>query len=183
MMTVEEVYKSIASHMVKGIMFHEEMANYYDLLGLHGYKRCHEYHYYCESKNFRCLNRYFINHHGKLIEEEKVDQPSIIPDSWFRYNREDVSPTDVRNAAKDGVEKWVSWERETKKLYEDMYLELINSGAVASAGHIMRYICDVDKELKNAERKWLKLKMSDYDLGMILSEQDHLRDKYLRKMK
>lgn len=182
-MTVEEVYKAIAAHMVEGVMFHGEMANYYDFLGLRGYKRCHEYHFYCESKNFRCLNRYFINHHSKLIEEEKVDQPSVIPESWFRYKREDVSPTDIRNAVKTGVEKWVAWERETKKLYEDIYAELMNSGAVASAKHVMCYICDVDRELKKAERHWLKLKMSDYDLGAILAEQDHLHDKYLRKMK
>lgn len=47
----------------------------------------------------------------------------------------------------------------------------------------MCYICDVDRELKKAERHWPKLKMSDYDLGAILAEQDHLHDKYLRKMK
>ena len=44
-MTIKEIYAQIAEHMIKGMMIHEQLANYYDFLGLKGYKRCHEYHY------------------------------------------------------------------------------------------------------------------------------------------
>lgn len=181
-MTIEEIYSNIAKHMVKGIMFHEQMANYYDFIGLHGYKRCHEYHYFCESKCFRKLNRYFINHHNKLIKEEDIEKPDMIPMSWYQYKREDVSSTDIRNAAKISVEMWVKWERDTKLLYENMFSEAMAAGEVASAKKICTFVKDVDHELKYAERYMLKLKAVDYDLGFIMSEQKRLHDKYKAKL-
>ena len=33
-MTVEEIFKELATHALKGMMVHEEMCNYYDFLGL-----------------------------------------------------------------------------------------------------------------------------------------------------
>lgn len=85
-MTVEEIYSKILQHMIKGLMFHEQMANYYDFLGLKGYKRCHEYHYLEENCAMRTLNRYFINHHNKLIPKLEVSDPEIIPNSWYKYS-------------------------------------------------------------------------------------------------
>ena len=35
-MTVEEIYAELSAHMIKGIMMHEQLANYYDFLGLEG---------------------------------------------------------------------------------------------------------------------------------------------------
>lgn len=59
-MTVEEIFSKISAHMIEGMMFHEQMCNYYDFLGLHGYKRCHEYHYLCETIEHRKLERFYI---------------------------------------------------------------------------------------------------------------------------
>ena len=66
-MTIEEIYGRISKHMILGMMIHDQLANYYDFLGLKGYKRCHEYHFLSETCAYRGLNRYFINHHNKLI--------------------------------------------------------------------------------------------------------------------
>ena len=40
-MTVEEIFKNLANHMIKGLILHSELANYYDFLNLTGYKKCH----------------------------------------------------------------------------------------------------------------------------------------------
>ena len=66
-MTVEEIYADVAAHMIEGLMIHEQLANYYDFLGLGGYKRCHEYHYIEESVKYRGLYRYFINQKNDSI--------------------------------------------------------------------------------------------------------------------
>jgi len=50
-MTVEEIFNKLASHMVEGIMYHDDMAKAYDFLGLSGFARCHDYHHICELKN------------------------------------------------------------------------------------------------------------------------------------
>lgn len=182
-MTVDEIYGQLASHMIKGMMFHEQLANYYDFLGLKGYKRCHEYHYLEETIAYRCLCRYFINHHNKLVPSYDVEDPQAIPQNWYRYTRSDVDITTRINAVKNGVEHWVNWEKETKKLYERMYKELIDIDEVASAMKIKSFICDVDEELKRAERKYIKLKAVDFDMSVIIPEQERLHEKYREKIK
>lgn len=182
-MELEEIYAEISTHMIKGMMFHEQMANYYDFLGLEGYKRCHEYHYLEESCAHRGLNRYFINHHNKLIPEVEFEAPDVIPTNWYSHVRQDVDINTKRNAIKNGLVKWVEWERKTKKLYEKMYKELITIDEVASAIKIKELICDVDQELKEAERYHLNKEAINYDLSDIIAEQKSKHDKYKKEMK
>ena len=35
-MTVEQIYSELAAHKIKGMMMHENLANYYDFLSLRG---------------------------------------------------------------------------------------------------------------------------------------------------
>jgi hypothetical protein len=180
-MTVEEIYSQITSHMVKGLMFHEQMANYYDFLGLKGYKRCHEYHYFSENMSYRSVVRYYINHHNRLIPDAKIEDPDVIPSSWYKYTRQDVDSSTKKNAVKNGLQLWESWEAETKELYEQMYKELMELDEVASAMKIKELICDVDCELKKVQRYSLEKKAIDYSLSDIIAEQKHMHHKYKKK--
>ena len=180
-MELKEIYSTLAAHMIQGMMVHDQMANYYDFLGLKGYKRCHEYHFLKETMNYRSLNRYFINHHNALIPEAEVSDPGLIPESWFGYVRSDVDMATKQNGVKTGLTKWVEWERGTKKLYEQMYKELIDIDEVASEMKIKEFICDVDCELKKAERYWLNKEATNYNMTMIIEEQNRKHDKYDRK--
>ena len=181
-MTVEEVFSKIAEHMVNGMMFHEQMANYYDFLGLQGYKRCHEYHYLSETCAYRGICRYYINHYNKLIPEMRFDNVSVIPTNWYSHVRGDVDTNTKRKSVQSGLEKWVNWEKETKELYEQMYNELLDNNEVAGAMKIKELICDVDNELKKAERYSLNKKATDYNISDIISEQKSKHRKYKKKM-
>ena len=180
---VEEIFKTLSSHMVKGVMIHNQMADYYEFLNLHGYKRCHEYHGLCEMRLYRKLHRYYIDHYNKLIEEENIENPDVIPTSWHKYTRQEVDAGTKRNAVKAGIEKWVSWEQETKALYEKVYKELIETGDVAAAEFITCLICGADKELEWAQRTHIDLVTSDYSINYILGQQDHLHNWYKKKMR
>lgn len=182
-MNVSEIYAKIAANMIKGMMLHEQLADYYDFLGLKGYKRCHEYHFMKEAAAYRGVCRYYLNHHNRLIPREEVSDPKAIPDSWYRYERSDVDINTKRNAVKNGLDTWVTWERDTKKLYEKMYQELMTLGEVASAFKIKELISDVDCELKYAERAQLDKKAIDYDLAAIMMEQEAKHEKYRKKTK
>lgn len=182
-MELKEIYSKIASHMIKGMMVHEQLANYYDFLGLKGYKRCHEYHFLCETLSYRSVCRYFINHHDMLIPEERIEDPDIIPESWYNHSRGDVDTSTKKSAVKSGLTKWVEWERETKKLYEQMYKELMELNEVASACKVKHLIMDVDCELKKAERYWLNKEATGYDLVSIIEEQKSKHKKYEKKMR
>lgn len=180
-MELKEIYSTLSAHMIQGMMAHDQLANYYDFLGLKGYKRCHEYHFLKETLGYRSLNRYFINHHNMLIPEVRVDDPKIIPDSWYSHVRSDVDMTTKQNGVRSGLTKWVEWERDTKSLYEQMYKELININEVASAFKIKEFICDVDMELKKAERYQLNKEATNYDMSMIIEEQNKKHKKYDKK--
>lgn len=170
-MKLTEIYSRLSEHMIQGMMIHEQLANYYDFLGLRGYKECHEYHFLHETMNYRCLCKYFINHHNMLIPSVRVDDPNVIPESWYSHNRQDVDSNTRKNAIKTGLSKWVEWERDTKKLYEDMYSELMEIDEVASACKIKCFIEDVDHELKKAELYQIDKEAINYDMTVIMGEQ------------
>ena len=181
-MTVEEIFSKLAEHMIKGMMFHEQAANYYHFLSLKGYKKCHEYHFYSETCGYRCLQHYYLDHYNKLIKLGPVEDPNVIPDSWLKYSREDVDASTKSKAVKEMVKKWVDWEVETKKLYQESYKELLDLGEVAAAMKIGCYIKDVDKELKCAMNKHIKLQTLNYDIGGIVGEQDWFHQHYDEKI-
>ena len=181
-MTPSEIFSDLGAHFVKGMMVHDQMANYYDFLSLRGYKRCHEYHFKHESGNYRKLNRYYLNHYNKLIKEARIEDPNIIPESWYNYTRMDVDIQTKKNGIKTAISKWVSWERETKEKLEEAYEDLYDQGEVATALFLKEFICDVDCELKYAERKHIDLMSVDYDMTYILGEQKRIHDKYKKML-
>ena len=177
-MTLDEIFSELSAHFIKGLMFHDQMSNYFDFLQLQGYSRCHEYHFKAESNNYKKLNRYYLNHYNKFIPEQRVEDPNVIPDSWYKYSRFDVDVTTKKNAVGSAINKWVSWERSTKELLERMYCELLDLNEISSAIFLQDFIKDVDDELKYAERKHLDLVSVDYDMTYILEEQKKIHDKY-----
>lgn len=76
---VKEVFTDINARQITALMFHDEMADLFDFLGLRGFKRMHEYQYFAESAEHRAIKRYYINHHGSLIPEEDLEPVEIIP--------------------------------------------------------------------------------------------------------
>lgn len=181
-MTVAEIFKELSAHMIKGLMIHEHLANYYNFLGLCGYKRCHQYHYLAETRAHIRLNNYYLEHHNALIPEAEISNPDVIPANWYRYTRQDVDAGTKKAAVKTGLTMWVNWERETKKLYEQMYKELMDIGEVASAMFIKELLCDVTCELKKAEKYQLNKEATGYDMATIIGEQKSKHDKYKRMM-
>lgn len=182
-MTVEDVFAKIRQNMIKGLMLHDELANYYDFLGLKGYKRCHEYHYFKESGCYREINKFFINYYNKLIAELPVEEPKIISEAWSRHKRMDVDNGTKKTAVKNGLKMWLDWETETKKLYIEMRRELIAVNEMVAACKVQELICEVSEELKSIERYCIEKKAIDYDLSVIMAEQQCKHDMYKKKIK
>ena len=181
-MTVEEIFKDLASHMIQGMMVHEHLANYYDFLGLEGYRECHEYHFMQETCAYRKLCRYYMAHYNKLIPDSRIDTPDVIPGSWYNYSRQDVDANTKKNAVKSGLTKWVDWETETKELYENMYQELFDLGEVSAATFLSCFIGDVDHELSKAEGYLLDKQFTNFDADTIVAEQKKKHAKYHEKL-
>lgn len=182
-MTIEEIFGKIASHMVEGLMLHEQMCNYYEFLSLDGYKCCHKYHYLCETLSHREIQSFYMNKYNKLIPESPVDSSSAIPASWYKYTRQEVDIQTKRAVIKSGLEKWLKWEKDTSELYSNLCAELEALHEYASADKVRELINNADDEIRHAEKKHLILGSVDYNMIYIMQEQWHLKEKYIKKMK
>lgn len=168
MMAVENVIGKILSHQLEGLMMHEQMAEYYRFLGMDSYAESHDWHYSQESSMFKFIRDYYITHYNRLPPKVSAHNPNVIPDGWYKYNRDEVDNNTKKNAVRNGLQMWRNWEEETKKLYQTMYTELMNEGEIAFASSINALIVSVDTELSNVIGYCIKHKATDYDLDLIM---------------
>ena len=166
---MEQIFAKLRARMLEGMVFHDEMCKYWSFLNLPEYAENHERHYAEESKGYRELSRYYMEHHNKFIPILPMNRPDVIPQSWYQAKRQDVDRGTKQSGIKSGIEKWVAWETETKAIYQDCYLSLIENGEPAAAEFVLKYLMDVDEELKCATEKHLTLESVGYDLGYVLS--------------
>lgn len=185
-MPFEEICKLIAQRLLQGCMNHEQFANYYDFLGLEGYSIFHEYHFFEQMHGYREFITYYIDHQDKLVQDFSPNSLStfnIIPDNWYDYTRDDVDLNTRRNAVKSGLEKYIHWEKETKKFLEDMYTQTIQQGFIGISIQIKKYIKSVEEEIKHANKVYLEIKATDYDMPTVVAKQDYLIKKYTKKLR
>lgn len=176
-----EVYSIVNNRQITALMFHDDMADMFDFLGLKGFKRMHEYQYLIESAEHRALKRYYINHHGKLMPDSTLTPVKVIPEGWIQYSRMDVTPSIRKQAVQQGMEKYLEWETETKAIYSKMAAYLMDWQKVSDFNKINALIKDVDMELKYLERLCLELKSVDYDSAYVGMLQDKYHEKYRKK--
>ena len=118
------------------------------------------------------LIHYYTDHYFKIARIDEVQPPKIIPDLWFNYSTHAVDNGTKKNAIKELLNKWIIWEKETKKLYEEMYLELTNLREIAAAQFLENFIDDVSEELVYAEKLLIKMETIGYDMIEIVSYQE-----------
>jgi hypothetical protein len=152
-MDINEIFAELKAHMLGGMVFHDEMIRYYSFLRCYDWKEEHEHHYNEKTKGYRELCDYYISHYDKLIPNKPMERPDVIPESWYKYSREDVDESTKRNALKFGLKMWMNWEKKTLELYQAMCKQLMDMGEVASAIFLTKYITAVDEELKEAQKR------------------------------
>ena len=156
-MEVSEIFAKLKAHMLEGLVFHDEMVRYYKFIHCDDYAKMHKEHYDDETCGYQKLGDYYIRHYNTLIPIEPMERPDVIPESWYRYTRQEVDSQTRSNAKRVGIKKWVEWERATKQLYQTMWGELTGLGEIASACMLEHYIRAVDDELECAEEKLMSL--------------------------
>lgn len=181
--TVEEIFAQIKNRQIAALMFHGQMADYFDFLSLHGYKRLHEYQYFAESAEFRHISRYYINHHGKLLPEGFEGEINPIPAAWLTANRMAVGKSTKQKAVEDGFNMYREWESGTKASYDRYAAKLRELGHEADALFVDFLVKDVDHELKCLDRIILDLISSGYDMVYIVESQKAIHDKYKKKLR
>lgn len=170
-MTVEEIFTRMASHMLDGVMIHEQLVHYHNFIHLPGYANFHMERCMEESVNYMRLCKFYMIHYNKLISNIRVRPTEIIPKSWYSYTNADIDSSTLRSSVKSGLEIWIKWEKDTQKLYQELYAELIDIGEIVSARFVEDCVCEVTNELKEAETYYFNKKVRDYDIQDIMDEQ------------
>lgn len=180
-MSCREIFSCILTRQVYALMFHDQMANYFDFLGLNGFKRMHEYQYISESIGFRKLQRYYINRYNELVQPHEVSDPEAIPSEWMNHNRKDVTPQIKKRSVKEAFEEYREWEKETED-HLCMYANaLCERGKLMDYSYVMGMVEDVCCELNRIDRMMLKLSGVDYSMEYIEEIQGELHEKYKKK--
>lgn len=170
-MTCVEIFTKIINRMVEGVMTHEELANYYQFLGLPAYSKCHEKHFFQENKSYRKIYNYYIKTYNSLIQNVNVVIPEVIPTSWYQYTRQDVDMKTKQTAVKQGLDMWLSWEIGTYELYQNLYQELIKINKINDAEMVKSLITDVKEEIDQIQQYKLNKIATNYDMVYIIEEQ------------
>lgn len=181
--TPEEIFSEINNRFIGAIMMHGQFADYFDFLGLIGYKNLHEYQHLAESIERRKVCRYYINHHNALIKEEFSGEVNVIPDAWYTAKRLSVGKSTKQKAVEDGFLEYHNWESETKSVYEKYSQKLRETGAVADAIFAEKLVEDVSAELKTLEQMISDLISTGYDMVYITENQSEIHEKYKKKLK
>jgi hypothetical protein len=180
-MTCEEVYEEIDKLQKTAMSFHKNMADYFDFLGLMGFKRVHEYHYLKECIQNRRIERYYINHHNELLGEDEVKEEDIIPNDWYKYTRFDVTSSIKQKAIKSALDDYRNLVKNMKEKYSEYVNDLYEMNEVADANLISKLVEYKDRELKCVDRMMIKLNGTDYDMIYIAMIQPKLHKKYKKK--
>lgn len=182
-LTVDQIFSDLASHMIQGMMVHEQLMNLYLYLGLRGYAKEQEYHYISETEGYIRLCGYLIEHHDSLVKPGHPTDPAVIPDLWYNGKRQGISPQNRTQAIYYAMESWINWEKDTKFLYESAYKDLLSIHEVAAAEFIKDYILDVEEELTGIKTNKLHKDSMDFDIVSILEEQNKYEKTFRKELK
>lgn len=179
----DAIFSEINSRFIAAIMMHDQLADYFDFLGLKGYKRLHEYQHLAESIERRKICKYRIERHGKLIQNAFSGEVKMIPDSWYSAKSISVGKGTKQKAVEDGFSAYREWEEETKEVYQIYAAALLEKGNVEDFTLVASLIDDVGDELKEVDKIILDLISTGYDMVHITDSQKELNEKYKKRMK
>lgn len=178
-MDLREILGKLADRQVEGLMIHEQMSDLFDLLNLHGYKRWNEYRFIEEAVNMKLTKRFCISTTNKLALTSNIIDPKGLPQTFFDKSRSDI---DNKLAIVRGAfEKLSSWESETLKILNELYIMAQQRKAGEVAQFIMESIKHVSEELKYINRELQTLK-DVTSIDIIIDKQSSLHDCYKDKL-
>lgn len=179
----DEVFETIIEHMTKGVKFHDKMMDLYGFLGLHGFKKMHEYQYYSECMERRKAKCYVLEHMNLLVADTcDEDGLNFMPANWYNYTRHDITPEARQQYVAPSFQGYKQWEEETKELLSYCANELMYMGKMAEFNEVMEMVEDVEKELNTLEELILKLQSVGFDMQYIMDMQDRICEEYENKL-
>lgn len=178
-----KIFAEISNQLIANIMRHEQFSDVMDFLGLRGFKREGEYHYFKESAELRGLHRYSINHFNKIIFDKDVPNPKLIPSSWEGATRQQVDDSIRKKYVKQMFLDWKDWECQAREKYQRWYKQLIDDGHIDAGCKVLSLLKDNESEIKCLERQIIEYEAVNWDMPYIMFKQDEIHEYYREKEK
>lgn len=115
--TDDLLFKTVLSHQMDGIIFHNDMMSLYEFCSLHKYSHKHKVRTKEEMCSFIKTQRYYINNYGKMPKFEDSYKNSVIPTQAYSSNTKEVTYEYRCKMLKENLAKWLEWEKDTMELY------------------------------------------------------------------
>lgn len=144
-MNVMDIISAAVRHMVEGLMFHDQMMQFFLYLGMPGLARLQEKRYLDESRAMAELQQYAIRAYGMIASDSGTSARDYIPSTWRDSPRNLV---DLRGTedARVALETWEGWEADTRKLYGQLYFQAGEIRDAAASERLAELVRDADKE-------------------------------------
>ena len=78
LLTIEEIFNKLSAHALEGIMLHNDFANYFAFVGLHGYEAMQSERFMDESESYSKLQKFYINTYSKILKQQPLQYESFI---------------------------------------------------------------------------------------------------------
>jgi hypothetical protein len=160
--------------MIGAMMIHTQLTQLFIFIDLLPDARRQEQQLQEESHGMIELNKYYAQHYHLLSIADNPPQIDVFGLGLFKKPSKELTPEDKMRLIQYGMTAWIEWERQSKVIYEDAYNNLIELSEVAAAEFIMRYVRDVDQELKDAEMLYKVRDGIGWDLPTIYDKQARL---------
>lgn len=171
---MHEIFKNLSNRMVGAMMIHTQLTELFMFIDLTTDAKRQKKQLHEESDGLLNLEKYVAQHHGVLITANNPPQVDILNLSILKKPNLELSPDDKKSLIQYGMNEWINWEKDSKVLYEDSYRNLLEISEIATADFVLRYVKDVDKELRDAELLYRVRDAIDWDLATIYDEQARL---------
>lgn len=178
-----KIFAEISNQLIANIMRHEQFADVMDFLGLRGFKRMGEYHYFKENAELRGLHRYAINHFNKIIFDKDVPNPKLIPSSWEGATRQQVDESTRKKYVRQMFMDWKDWECQAREKYQNWYKQLIAENHIDAGCKVLSLLKDNEAEIKCLERQIIEYDAVGWDMSYIMFQQESIHEHYREKEK
>lgn len=152
---------TIGQKLLEGVMFHSDMADSFQFLGLEGFAQWQSQQMENELKELNCLKNYAITHYHMLLDlREAKQEKQIIPTKWYTQSALNVEAVDIVNNLKELLTCYISWEQE---VIETIQNQLGNKDDEIVKEMLQSAECELEKVITLRQR----MQITNYNLVYI----------------
>lgn len=152
-------------------MTHTQLTELFNFIDLETDAKRQKNQLHEETDGLLKLEKYAAQHHHILITSDDPPQVDILNLNMLKQSNDKLTPDDKVYLIQYAMKEWIEWEKESKIIYEDAYRGLVEISEIAAADFVLRYVRNVDKELRDAELLYRVRDAIDWDLPTIYDNQ------------